>query len=283
MLGEGPYWSTDQSALYWLDIMDQELHRMDEFGRSHSSVRTSAKVHALAIVSKSRALCTAHAHGLAWLNLTTGALTPVVNPEPDLPTNLLNDARCDRNGRFWFGSISKKREPTGSLYSFTQRTGVVRHAGGLLASNGIVFSPDNRTLYLADTYTGVFAFDFDLDCGAVKDQRLIFPAQSGGQLPDGLTIDQDGCLWVAMALAGKVVRLTPRGAIDGTVEVPSTFVTSCTFGGASLDTLFITSGRAGRPSDELATQPHAGAVFVVRTGARGFAENIFADENISAE
>src|ERR1700741_5033252 len=148
-LGEGPYWDADRSLLYWFDIMDNELHCVNEHGAAHSVVRTEQKVHAIAIQSETRAVCTAHKHGLAWLDLQSGALEGIVNPEPNLPLNLLNDGRCDRAGRFWFASINKRHEPSGSLYSYSRDLGVVSHGSGLRASNGIATGPGDKTLYIA--------------------------------------------------------------------------------------------------------------------------------------
>lgn len=271
ILGEGPYWEPARARLLWMDIMDNELHAIDADGAGHTVVRTQEKVHAIAAcAAPGRFLCTAHRHGLAWLDAEDGSLVPLLDPEPDAAGHLLNDARCDASGRFWFGSLHKRHEPTGALYSIDGDGHLVRQAEGFGASNGIAFSPDGRQLYFADTYVGVFAFD--LVDGAARAPRLILRSGELPGHPDGLTVDTDGCLWVAMALGGRVARITPAGKIDRVVPVPATFVTSCTFGGPELDTLFITSARAGRPADELAREPYAGALFAVRLGHRGLPE-----------
>jgi sugar lactone lactonase YvrE len=271
VLGEGPYWDPERAALLWSDIMDSELHRVDAQGNGHAVTRTDRKVHAIARSAEQPwYLCTCHGYGLAWLNADNGKLVPLVNPEPDLPDNLLNDARCDPSGRFWFGSIHKRHDPSGSLYSFDANRKLIRHATGFGASNGIAFSPDGRYLYLADTYTGLYRFV--LEEGQPARPELILKADDGYGLPDGLTTDTDGCLWVAMALSAQVARLTPEGKVDRLLKVPATFVTSCTFGGPDLDVLYITTARAGRPPEELAREPHAGALFAAHVGHQGSAE-----------
>jgi sugar lactone lactonase YvrE len=121
-----------------------------------------------------------------------------------------------------------------------------------------------------DTYVGIYRFD--LSNGVAHTPRLLVKSGDAPGHPDGLTVDADGCLWVALALGSHVARITPEGRIDRMLPVPATFVTSCTFGGPGLDTLFITSARAGRPAAELANEPHAGALFAAHVGRRGLPE-----------
>lgn len=271
-LGEGPYWCPETRSLLWCDILDNELHRFDPETRKHSTIRTAEKVHAIAAAAPPWFICTVHRHGLAWLNVETGELRGIEDPEAGKPDLLLNDGRCDGRGRFWFGSLQKKHENVGSLFEIGGDLRPNRHEAGFATANGIAFSPDQSTLYFADTYAGIFAFDYDLASGRTANRRLMFDAKANDKLADGLTIDDAGCLWVAMALAGEIVRLSPDGRIDAVVPIPSRFVTSCTFGGPGLDVLYVTTARSGRKPEELAREPLAGALFAAHVGCRGLAE-----------
>jgi sugar lactone lactonase YvrE len=274
VLGEGPYWLPGRQRLYWLDIMEHELHSLEPASGAHRMVKTEEKVHAISLARYPWFVCTVHKHGLAWLNVEDGTLVPHVDPAPDHKAYLLNDGRCDSRGHFWFGSIDKQDQPTGSLFRLDEAGHVTTEYHGLRASNGIAFAPGGRQMYLADTHTGIFAFDLDSNGEIAGPPRMIYEARKGSSdgLPDGMTIDDQGCLWVAMVHGGRLLRLTPSGAIDRTIMMPCTNVMSCTFAGPNFDTLYVTSGRLGQSAERLAAEPSLGALFAVRVGHRGFAE-----------
>ena len=209
--------------------------------------------------------------GIYRLDTTTGALTRLADPITD--ENLrFNDGKCDPAGRFWVGTFDLQQRPhAGTLYRFDPdgRTYVMlRH---ITNSNGIAWSLDRRTMYYIDTPTmAVQAFDYDNASGEIDDPRVIirFPTGRGG--PDGMTIDAEGKLWVAVWGGGCVHRYDPAtGVLLQVVAVPAPFTSSCAFGGPELKTLFITSARGGLPLQQLAEFPLSGNVFAAQLGVAG--------------
>ena len=217
-------------------------------------------------------------NGFHTIDTKTGALTFIVDPEPGLPDNRINDGSCDRLGRFWAGTQHATiREPRGSLYRLDADHTVTRMHEGITVSNMVRFSPDDRTLYYADTYKDVmYAFDFDLAAGTIANRRVFVDTSSHPGHPDGSAIDADGCLWNAEYGGARVVRYTPQGRIDRVIDFPVTQPTSCCFGGPGLDTLYVTSATQRIEPDKLALQPLAGGLFAVHAGVKGLPEPDYA-------
>ena len=275
-LGEGPLWCPESRRLWWLDIFDAELCSFDPASSAVTVRKLAYKVHAIAGAAYPWFLATAHKLGVAWLNAETGAFQAIHHPEAGQATHLLNDGRCDAAGRFWFASIHKQHAPEAALYCLDGDGAVTRRHHGLGTGNGLAFSPDGRWLYLIDTYVGLLRFPREQEGAAVGQPTLLLDAKLLQGWPDGMTIDSDGCLWVALAHGGVVLRLTPEGRVDATLGVPARFVTSCAFGDPDRGTLFVTSATIGRAPEELAAYPLSGALFAIRTGHQGMAETPFA-------
>lgn len=275
-LGEGPLWCPESRRLLWLDIFDAELCSLDPASGSVETRRLAHKVHALGRAAWPWFLATAHQLGVCWLNVLTGDLRAIGHPEAGLETHLLNDARCDESGRFWFASIHKQQKPEAALYRLDAAGRIERQHHGLGTGNGLAFSPDGRWLYLIDTYVGILRFPRRDGGRAVGEPTLLLDARLLQGWPDGMTLDADGCLWVALAHGGAVLRVTPEGKVDATLGIPARFATSCAFGGEGLDTLYITSATIGRSPEELAAYPLSGALFALRTGHRGLPETAYA-------
>ena len=271
-LGEGPLWCPESRRLWWFDIFDAELCSYDPASGAVAARRLAHKAHALARGAYPWFLATAHGLGVAWLNLETGAFRAIAHPEAGVATNLLNDGRCDAAGDFWFASIHKQRAPEGALYRLDGAGAVQRLWGGIGTGNGLAFSPDGRWLYLVDTYVGILRFPRSADGQGLGEPTLLLDATLLQGLPDGMTLDCDGCLWVALAHGGAVLRVTPAGKVDATLGIPARFVTSCCFGDDDLGTLFVTTARIGRAPAELAAYPESGALFALRTGHQGLPE-----------
>lgn len=277
-LGEGPLWCPDSRRLWWLDIFDGELCSFDPATGAVTTARLAHKVHALARARWPWFVGTAHKLGVSWVNLETGELRAIGHPEAGLATHLLNDGRCDEAGRFWFASIHKQHKPEAALYCLDAEGRIERRHHGLGTGNGLAFSPDGRWLYLIDTYAGILRFPRTDGGSAVGAPSLLLDAKLLQGWPDGMTVDSDGCLWVALAHGGAVLRLTPEGKVDATLGIPARFATSCTFGGPDLDTLYVTSATIGRSPEELAAFPLSGALFAIRTGRRGLPETPYAGQ-----
>jgi sugar lactone lactonase YvrE len=265
MLGEGPAWVAADRALVWVDIDNHAVHRTVPETMAEDSFDVGESVGA--VVPRVRGgFALAVRHGFATVDTWRGAIRAVATVEEDRPNNRMNDGKCDRRGRFWAGMYGRD----GGLYRLDPGGEVTRMLGGIGCSNGIAWTADDRTMYYIDSATkGVDAFDYDLAAGTIAARRRAITV--GDATPDGMTIDAEGCLWVALWGGRAVRRYTPEGAIDTEIAVPAAHVTSCVFGGPKLEDLYITSARAGRSPSDLADEPHAGGVFVCRPGVVGTA------------
>jgi sugar lactone lactonase YvrE len=190
----------------------------------------------------------------------------------------MNDGKCDVFGRLWAGTMPyDDRSGVAGLYRLDGDRTLRQMLTGVSLSNGLGWSPDNRFMYYVDTPTRrVDVFDFDVVSGELSNRRALFEVPAGRGVPDGLTVDADGCIWLALWGGGAILRFTPDGRVDSEVRLPVTRVTSCTFGGRTLDELYITTASIELSQSELANQPYAGAIFVCRPGIDGVPGNSWA-------
>jgi sugar lactone lactonase YvrE len=218
--------------------------------------------------------------GFAALDLDSGTLTMIADPETDLPQNRFNDGKCDPAGRFWAGTmrIAEDQKGAGSLYRLDADLSVHKMWGDITVANGIAWSHDAKTMYYIDTPTmTVVAFEYNLETGAIANPRPAIHTPNGPGSPDGMTIDAEGMLWVAYWGGWRVVRWNPHtGEALAIIELPVERVTAPWFGGPNLDELYITTARVGLSEEALAKQPHAGSIFVAKPGVRGLAAFEFA-------
>jgi sugar lactone lactonase YvrE len=275
VLGEVPIWSLREQALYWIDAFKPAIHRLDPASGAVASWTPPVKLGSFALRAAGGMLLASRA-GLGLYDPATGAFELLCNPEADRPNNLLNDGRCDRRGRFWVGSMDKMIEqPSARLYRFDQDRACRVMAEDIFLTNGIAFSPDDRTLYMADSHhKTIYRYDFDLANGAIANRRVFATPAQG--LPDGACVDREGFLWSAQFDAGQVVRYAPDGRLDRTIELPVSRPTACTFGGADLGTLFVTTARLRLSEAERAAQPDAGGLLAIEVGVTGLPEPEFA-------
>jgi sugar lactone lactonase YvrE len=216
----------------------------------------------------------------ALFDLETQRLTYLGDPEKDKPDNRFNDAKCDRQGRFWAGTMGNVHwdAPTGALYRLDADGATSCHQTDVICANGMGWSPDNRTMYFTESFRySLFAYDFDAGAGTLSNRRLFasLDPKSGG-FPDGLTVDAEGHAWSVHNAIGKVVRYTPSGEIERTIELPVPRPCGCIFGGENLDTLYITTARETLTPEQIAKYPLSGSLFAAVPGVRGIAEPHFA-------
>ena len=270
-LAEGPCWEAARGLLLWVDILAGRVHRLDPESGTDSALDAGQHVGA-AVPRAAGGLLLAVRDGFATLD-EQGHCTVIRQVEADQPDNRMNDGKCDPLGRFWAGTMAYKweeRPGAGALYRLDPDRSVRTMLTGVSISNGLAWSADARTFYYIDSPTrGVDAFDFDLEPGTLAERRRLVSVPAEAGMPDGMAIDHDGCLWVALYGGGAVHRYTPDATLDTIVEVPATQVTSCTFGGPDGGDLFITTAAQDLTEDQLATQPHAGALFSCRPGSSG--------------
>jgi xylono-1,5-lactonase len=274
ILGEAPVWVQREQALYWVDIPEKRIFRWS----AEAGVRSiDTPVNVCSIVPRAGGgFIGAGYDGFLSIDLEH-KVALLGNPEPEPDTNRFNDGKVDREGRFWAGTMDRfEREASGSLYRLDPDLSWTRIDGGYRVTNGPAFSHDGRTMYHADSaLQRVYGFDLATD-GAASNRRIFAQFGAGDGYPDGMTVDSEGCLWIAFWDGWCVRRLSPEGDRLEELRVPVQRPTSCAFGGSDLDRLFITSARRDLTPDQIAMQPHAGGLFMTVPGVKGVAERPFA-------
>jgi sugar lactone lactonase YvrE len=214
--------------------------------------------------------------GLLAFNTESGQSSLLVHPEPNKPTHRLNDGRCDRGGRLWVGSMNEQAfVPEGTLFRIDADLSVHAMLDQIVVPNSIAFSPDDRTLYFADTRAyRIWCFDFDLSEGRISNRR-VFAETTPPARPDGSCVDSDGFLWNAHFAGACLVRYAPDGRVDRVVAVPVSHPTSCCFGGDNLGVLFVTSASDPLLTGQVGTDV-SGRLISLDVGSRGLPEPVFA-------
>lgn len=275
-LGEGPMWSVREQALYWVDILAHRLHRYSATN-GEQSWQFHQEVSAVAERADSKGLLITQRHGIASFEPETEKTLPLLQLETDVPGNRFNDGKCDPKGRFWTGTMDfAGKEPTGSLYRIGPGLEHARIDSGYMVSNGPAWSSDYRTMYHNASAAGlVYAFDFDLDSGQASNKRIFLRFTEADGSPDGMTTDAEGGLWIAHWGASKITRHDPEGRVTHAIVLPCSQVSSCTFGGRDLQTLFITTASTGLTAQQLHQEPLAGGLFAIEFDIAGVPANPF--------
>lgn len=275
-LGEGAIWHPVEQKLYWVDIEGKQLHIYDPASDENQAISTGEKVGTVVPVQGGGVLL-ALQDGIHKMDVRSGETTFVVNAEKD-PGIRYNDGKCDPAGRFWVGTIAGTGEA--ALYRIDRDGSIHRMLDDVTVSNGIVWSADKKTMYYVDTPTGkVMAFDYDHATGDISRPRVAVDVPAGMGFPDGMTIDEEGKLWVAHWGGSCVARWDPEtGELLQKIEVPGPNTTSCAFGGENLDVLYITTARQGLSEDQLKAFPLSGGVFAVKPGVRGVPADFYIEE-----
>lgn len=269
-LGEGPVWDEREGCLWWVDILGESIHRTDPATRADEIVPVGQMVGAVGLRERG-GLVAALREGFALVETDRARVELVAPVERDDPETRMNDGKVDPAGRFWAGTTAlDHRLGAGTLYRLDPDLRVSPMLGEVTISNGLDWSLDGSTMYYIDTPTHrVDAFAFDPASGSIGDRRPAVPIREGAGSPDGMTLDAEGYLWVALWGGWAVERYAPDGRLDLRVDVPAAQASSCAFGGPELDLLFITTARKDFPAGGLPDQPHAGGLFVCRPGPRG--------------
>lgn len=270
-LGEGPCWDKQKGVLYWVNILGKTVNRYDPETKENKEIQVDQLVGTV-VPRKSGGVVVAMEKGFYFLDLDTEKLTPITDPENHLPENRFNDGKCDPYGRFWAGTMSLSEEQgMGSLYCLHTDLKVEKKVGDLTISNGLAWSPDHKFMYLIDTPTKkVTRFDYDEETGEIANPVAVIQFKEGEGAPDGMTIDEEGMLWIAHWGGARVSRWNPEtGEQLLSIPIPALNVTSCTFGDSDLKTLYITTARKNMTEEQLREYPLTGGLFKVRLGIRG--------------
>jgi len=272
LLGEGPVWDEDGGVFYWVDILRPVLQRWDPDTRARKIWEMPVDIGSFALRASGGCIVALRS-GIADLEFESGVVTPWFNPEPEMPFTRFNDGKCDRQGRFWAGTMDEGGpQRRGALYRLALDGSHQKMRPDVGISNGLGWSPDNKIFYYTDSAAHtIFAYDFDLITGDIANERT-FAQTPDEYVPDGLTVDSEGFVWSAKWDGWKIVRYAPDGSLDREVAMPVQRPTSCIFGGPDLKQLFVTSASTGLTPAEMAEQPQAGNVFVIETDAAGLPE-----------
>jgi sugar lactone lactonase YvrE len=265
LLGEGPVWDEQQQGIFWLDILNGLIHCYHPLTEAYRRWSVPGMVGAISLCQDGR-LIAALQTGFAFVDLETGVVEPIVDPESHLPDNRFNDGKCDPAGRFWAGTMSLSgKTGAGNLYVLDSDLQFTRKLSGVSISNGLTWTPDARTMYYIDTPTqAVAAFDYDPATAEIANLRTVIEIPEKEGFPDGMTIDTEGKLWIAHWDGWQVARWDPlSGEKLSSIRLPAARITSCTFGGEKLQDLYITTAREGLSAKQLAEQPLAGNLFVI--------------------
>lgn len=283
-VGESPVWVAEENALYWVDIPNGGLQRWSaDTGHVHAW-KTPEMLACIARHSRGGWVAGMesgffHLHPHSDGSLDSERLASVEHGRKDMR---LNDGRCDRQGRFWAGSMVLNMglsASEGRLYRYgVGQSGVIEaQLDGFIVPNGLGFSPDGKTMYLSDSHPDVqliWAFDYDTETGTPSNRRVFVDMNHFPGRPDGAAVDAEGFYWICANDAGLIHRFAPDGRLDFSLAVPVKKPTMCAFGGTRMDTLFVTSIR---PGDDHDPQSLAGGVFALNPNVKGLPEPLFDD------
>jgi sugar lactone lactonase YvrE len=267
-LGEGALWTDDERAVWFVDILGLRLHRYETETGRHDSWATPTRPGF--VVRGTDGVIVGLEKGLYRFSLVEPVFRLLVSVESDRPQNRLNDGVVGPDGALWFGSKNEPEDDaTGAWYRWTGTGDPVRFDDGYVVTNGPAFSLDGRTLYHSDSVRRrVLARTVEPD-GSVGDNRVFAEIEETAGYPDGLAVDSEDCVWVAMYAGRAVRRYNSDGQLLGTYSLPCAHVTRPAFGGPDRRTIYLTTARHGLSDDERAIQPQAGALFAMRSPVPG--------------
>jgi len=267
-LGEGPVWDSTHGLLYWVDIYNYRVNQFNPTTGENRFFDVSDVVGSIAIAGQDR-LIMAQRDKLAFLNLKTGEISPIIPVEADMPDNRFNDGKCDFQGRFWFGSMCPGKSQ-GSLYRYDPDGSLYLMETGLTIANGLGWSPDQKTFYLTDSaQQKIYAYNFEVETGQISERRIFVDLVGESFYPDGLTIDSEGNIWSAMWDGWCVIRFNPQGEEILRIPLPVQRPTSCTFGGQDLQTMYITTASVGLSEEEIQNSFYSGDLFAMQMDITG--------------
>ena len=275
-IGEGTLYSPRDRAVYWVDIRGMLLFRLQLDSGGRQTWQFDEPI-GWVVERNSGGLIAGLQSGLHHVSLEPFEITPLLNPEPDMPGNRMNDACVDNQGRIWAGTMGEAEvKPTGSLYRIDENLDCLRMDSGYVVSNGPVFSPAGDRLYHTDTLAGEI-YEFDVDsAGQLADKRLFVHFAREDGFPDGMSVDEDGCLWVAHWGGGRITQFDAGGARLRSIELPVHNVSNVCFGGDSLERMFASTARKGLSAEQLTNRPLGGGLFELDPGTRGLPQRGFA-------
>jgi sugar lactone lactonase YvrE len=277
-LGEGAFWNHKTQELYWVDIEGMQLHIYSPQTKTNRSLEMPSRIGTVVPSAVNAKAVVALQDGIYNIDIHSGDLELVSEIERDIPSNRFNDGKCDPSGRLWVGSMAlDQKQYEANLYMVTENGEATLKKDSVTISNGIVWTKDKSTMYYIDTPTlEIKAYDYDDATGAISNERVAVTVNESLGFPDGMTIDANDMLWVALWNGNAVVNYNPKsGKQLSKVEVPAHNVTSCAFGGPNLDVLYITSSSLDMTEAEKEQYPFAGSLFKVKLDVKGVKGDFF--------
>ncbi len=277
VIGEGPCWHPEKKLFYWVDIFSKKLFICRPKTRTRRIIKLPEMVGCV-VPRKSGGVIVALQNGIAALDIETEKLTYLLEIEKHLPANRFNDGKCDPAGRLVVGTMAIQATPgAGALYSIDKNLQVKKLLDNLCISNGMGWSLDYSIFYFIDSPTRkVMAFDYNLETGDIRNKRVIITVPKVMGVPDGMTVDEKGMLWIALWGGSCVSRWNPlTGKLLQIFPIPALNASSCTFGGLEMDELYITTARQGMNKAQLNKFPLSGSIFRFKTDIKGMKNFIF--------
>ena len=280
ILGESPIWSKTEQIMYWVDIRNPMVHSLDPASGERKKWRIQTEIGSVGLAGGSR-LVAGTRMGFGFIDLSDGTFEEISDPEGNgrLNTVRMNDGKVDRAGRFWCGTMEDPGySEVGSLYRLDPDYSVHKMAGPVCIANAICWSPDDTVMYFADSLKHtIWAYEFDIETGSLANRREFLAIPDGTGVPDGATVDSDGCVWVAHMRGGKVCQYDPEGALVREIAFPASLTSCPAFGGPELTTLYVTTASSRYEAKDFDREPDAGSLFAVETDIIGIPEPVFGE------
>ncbi len=278
LLGESPIWSVEEQALYWVDIRNPMIHRLDPVTGERRKIRVQTEIGSIGFATDNR-LIAGTRMGFAFIGLSDGSWRDIADPEGDGRMNRvrMNDGKVDRKGRFWCGGMDDPQmEELASLWRLDTDGSVHRMEGPVKISNCLCWSPDDTIMYFADSRKHqVWMYDFDLETGTIENRRTFLDVPPEEGVPDGATVDAEGFVWIAHMRGGMVRRYDPDGKAEREYRFPASLTSCPALGGPDLTTLYVTTASSRFEKEDFEREPDAGSIFAVETGIKGIPEPVF--------
>lgn len=277
VLGESPVWDKETSSLFWVNVVGKELYRYHTKLGKLSKFELPQCISSITLKTNEEAIITLE-DGYYRFNLVTEELQLIQHVEQELTDNRFNDGKCDARGRFFAGTMSKRMiHDQAALYCLHNDFTVEQKLQSMTLSNGIAWTKDSSYMYLIDTLKhAVYQFDYNIDHAQLTNQKVAIDFQHEEGVPDGMTIDEEGMLWIAHWGGAKISRWNPTTSTKlSEISIPALNVTSCTFGGDKLDELYITTALDNMTEEQLEQYPLSGQTLKLKMDIRGQETNRF--------
>lgn len=275
IVGEGSYWDEENQQLLWVDILGHKIYTYNPENGANVGFDIGQDIGAI-VLTESGLWAYADENGIGFFNPKTGDIMQGAKPEINHPEIRFNDGKCDPRGTFWAGTMAYDcKNGAGNLYEFDSKGNVKKKIDGVTISNGLVWSSDRTKFYFIDSLTyQVHQYDYDENTGEIQNKKIVISIDKDMGLPDGMAIDEDNHLWVALFGGSKVIRINPEtGEIVFEVVLPVPNITSCAFGGKNLDELYITTANYSMSKEQLEKYPLSGSLFKAKVPFKGVLPN----------